>query len=534
MKENVDNNSNVWLPFALSLMLALGMIFGYQMNEKDESPLISSLNYGDDIEAPIGQIEELIRFVETKYVDTINRDELTNSAISAILKNLDPHSLYISPDQLNRVKEDMSGSFHGIGIQSFYINDTVNIIKTTTDGPAEQAGLLPYDKILSINDSLVAGKGLLFSDIQAMIKGDIGDRLTMRLLEKSGKEKNVTITIGDIPIKSIDVALNISDEVGYIKINRFSSTTYREFMDHFETMSQTGTKHLVIDLRGNPGGYLPQTTNILSQLFTEQGKLLVYTEGRKGQRLEYKTTGKPFFKVDKIVVLIDENSASGSEIIAGAIQEWDRGVVIGRRSFGKGLVQEQYPLGNGGAVRLTVAKYYTPTGRSIQKTYEEIELYGDDIYNRIAHGELFTSDSISSGDNKQYFTKILNREVHGGGGITPDVFVPIDSLEIDYDYATRAEGVSEFVFDYIRRRNIKNSVEVNADDLYQVFMDSVDTTGSNVTNKEKEKLSESIDYSLKKYIDGDQAMYKAMLESDPSIALSLKYISSDISLEDIK
>jgi len=505
------------------------MVFGYQMNEKDESPLISYMGNESDLESPIGQVEELIRFVETRYVDSVNRTELVSEAIEAILKKLDPHSIYITPEQLQRVNQEMDGTFNGIGIESFYIDDTVNIIATLPDSPAERAGIMPFDKIISIKDSLVAGNDLDFSAIQDMIKGQLGDKLQMKLLDKAGVEKEITVTIGDIPLKSIDVALNISPEVGYVKINRFSSTTYKEFMDQFEDMHESGTKHMIIDLRGNPGGFLPEATNILSQLYRERGKLLVYTEGRNGNKLEYKTTGKPFFQIDKISVLIDEGSASGSEIIAGAIQEWDRGAVIGRRSFGKGLVQEQYDLGNGGAIRLTVARYYTPSGRSIQKTYNDMDQYDEDIYQRINGGELYHQDSVRSGDDTSFKTRILERELVGGGGITPDVFVPIDSVELDYDFIQINNKVSQFVYKALSK---SDDNDIDLLELEYNFYESL-SGEYKVTNAMKDDLRWSIKEAFVRYTQGEEAMYTERLSNDKAIMLSQKYFEGTYSLEEL-
>jgi len=485
--------------------------------------------FESDLESPIGQVEELIRFVETRYVDSVNRTELVSEAIEAILKKLDPHSIYITPEQLQRVNQEMDGTFNGIGIESFYIDDTVNIIATLPDSPAERAGIMPFDKIISIKDSLVAGNDLDFSAIQDMIKGQLGDKLQMKLLDKAGVEKEITVTIGDIPLKSIDVALNISPEVGYVKINRFSSTTYKEFMDQFEDMHESGTKHMIIDLRGNPGGFLPEATNILSQLYRERGKLLVYTEGRNGNKLEYKTTGKPFFQIDKISVLIDEGSASGSEIIAGAIQEWDRGAVIGRRSFGKGLVQEQYDLGNGGAIRLTVARYYTPSGRSIQKTYNDMDQYDEDIYQRINGGELYHQDSVRSGDDTSFKTRILERELVGGGGITPDVFVPIDSVELDYDFIQINNKVSQFVYKALSK---SDDNDIDLLELEYNFYESL-SGEYKVTNAMKDDLRWSIKEAFVRYTQGEEAMYTERLSNDKAIMLSQKYFEGTYSLEEL-
>jgi len=511
-------------------MLSLGMIFGYQMNEKDESPLITSMGHLPEAVAPMGQIEELIRFVETKYVDTTDGAALTDAAINAILQQLDPHSIYISKEQLQRVNQEMDGSFYGIGIETFYINDTVHVIQAVPDGPAAKVGLQPYDKIIMINDSLVAGVGLKFSQIEDMIRGELGDKLDLVVENQQGQPRTVGVFVGDIPLRSIDIATNISPEVGYVKINRFSSTTYKEFMDHFEEMYEAGTKHMIIDLRGNPGGYLPQATNILSQLFKEKGNLLVYTEGRKGQKIEYKTTGKPFFDVDRIAVLIDEGSASGSEIIAGAIQEWDRGIIIGRRSFGKGLVQEQYPLGNGGALRLTVAKYYTPSGRSIQKSYTDLDSYDEDIHDRIVTGELYAADTTASDGQKLHQTLVLGRSVVAGGGISPDVFVPIDSFELDMDYLRAADYVAQSTFDYLRKHPEQSANGATTAILEAVLAQVED---GNTAKRFQAELQDDIAAVLVRYTEGEEAMFKSTMTDDKCIIEALKYINGSVELDEL-
>lgn len=505
------------------------MIFGFKMNSKDESPLISNFDQLETNTAPVGQIEELIRFVETKYVDEVNREELISSAISAVLNNLDPHSIYIDPDRLERLNEDMNGSFSGIGIETFYLEDTVNIIRTVIGGPAHKSGIKPYDKLLTINDNLIAGQGLEFSEIEDMIRGKQGDKLSIGVLSKDGSFSTKEINIGKIPLKSVDIAFNISDDIGYIKINRFSSTTYKEFMDKVEEMNELGVKNMIIDLRGNPGGYLPEATNILSQLFGQKGNLLVYTEGRNDKKLEYKTTGKPFFQIDMISVLIDENSASGSEIIAGAVQDWDRGIVIGRRSFGKGLVQEQYELGNGGAIRLTVARYYTPSGRSIQKEYDDFGEYENDIYDRIDDGEMFSSDSIDVKGKMLYNTKVLNRTVFGGGGITPDAFIPIDSIELKRDYLELSQGVNQFVFKKLKNEKIEPTDD-NLERLLNTYVNNVDDLIISDTIKQQLKID--IKQALIYYQNGELAMYKYILSKDPFIDKSIQYFEGKYKLED--
>jgi len=530
-----DNDTiKVWQPLALSVMLALGMLFGYKMNDQGEQSLLS---FVDEDSGQVGQVEELIRFIEERYVDTVSRGKLIDKAMDAVLNELDPHSVYISPEQIGKVNEEMEGKFRGIGVEIFYIDDTVNVISTVPGGPAEKAGVKSFDKLIQINDSIVAGQGLAFADIRKMLRGDIGEKLQLQILTKENRAKTADIRIDDIPVSSVNGGLMIDDKTGYIKIERFGSNTYREFMDFVQVLSEEKRmENLVIDLRDNPGGYLPQATNILSQLFKEKGQLMVYTQGKKDKKLEYKSNGKAFFKVGKISVLIDENSASGSEIMAGAIQDWDRGVIVGRRSFGKGLVQEQYELNNGGALRLTVARYYTPSGRSIQREYDSSGSYYSDYEDRYYAGELFSADSITNENKPLYKTMSLDRPVFGGGGITPDIFIPVDSIIFDPFYREVMGELPRFTFQYLSRNN-----EVTSDNMLDVAMSIYDSYMSEKAEFDKDgtlksmknDILDQINGAVIKYSQGAQDLLKYQLPSDEFVKESLQYFYSDGQLTDL-
>lgn len=525
----------VWQPLALSLMMAVGMLVGYKMNERPQSSLIS---FSDSDSGAVGQVEELIRFVESRYVDSIDRNVLVERAVESVLGELDPHSVYISPEQLTGVNDEMSGTFRGIGVEIFYIDDTVQIITTVPDGPADRAGIKPYDKLIMIDDSLVAGQSLIFADIRSMLRGDIGTKLNLKVVSRDGMTKNATVLIDDISVSSVKDGLMVDETTGYIKIDRFGSNTYREFMDQFQILTEEeGMKNVIIDLRDNPGGYLPQATNILSQLFKEKGKLLVYTKGNSDRKSEYKSTGKTFFTIDKVAVLIDENSASGSEIIAGAIQDWDRGVIIGRRSFGKGLVQEQYPLSNGGAIRLTVARYYTPSGRSIQRTYNDIGSYYSDYEERYYAGEFFSADSISLGDSTKYETMTLSRPVYGGGGITPDIFVAIDSVQFESLYGEVMNELPQYVFRHLASLPTK----LDQDKLFeesQIVFENYMSEKKDEKNAEElfligNSIKNQINQSIIRYTRGELEMYKYSIPNDAFIEAALDYFGSSEKLTDL-
>jgi len=526
----------VWQPLALSIMLAIGMLFGYKMNDRDQGRLIEFVDHSME-SSKVGEIEELIRFIETRYVDSVERDYLVETAISAVLDELDPHSVYISPEQLKSVNEEMEGSFRGIGVEIYYIDDTVNVISTIEDGPAARAGIKPFDKLISINDSIVAGQGLPFTDIRKMLRGDIGEELKIDVIDRNNEPKTAEILINDIAVSSVKGGIMVDDETGYIKINRFGAKTYSEFMDYFQELTEEkGMKNIVIDLRDNPGGYLPQATNILSQLFKEKGNLLVYTKGNNDRKFEYKSTGKTFFPVEKISVLIDENSASGSEILAGAIQDWDRGVIVGRRSFGKGLVQEQYDLSNEGALRLTIARYYTPSGRSIQRTYDDKDSYYTDYEDRYYNGEFFSEDSIHSSDSDLYETMQLKRPVYGGGGITPDIFIPIDSILFEPFYAEVVSDIPQYVFKKLStdKSLVDMKTEIASKNIFDAFIAEKQTEKNKAEMEELYPyVKEEIHANVLRFLEGDEAVFKYTLKSDEFLKASLDYFHSEGKLTDL-
>lgn len=449
---------NVWLPLLIATTLAFGMSLGFKIKQG-----IGQAG-GDGTPKTARELNEVIRYIEAKYVDEVDTDALVEEAIVNLLKDLDPHSNYISPDALAAVNEELDGNFEGIGIQFVVRDDTIYVVSALEGGPAKEVGVRAGDKIIQIGDSIVAGVGFTSDDVVKFLKGKKGSKVAIKV--KRGLSANLldfTITRDRIPIYSVDAGYMLTDAVGYIKISRFSATTAQEFMDKLEALSEQGMKHLVIDLRQNPGGYLNAATRILDQLFDEK-KLLVYTQGMRYTKSEYKSSGRNFYDVDKIALLIDEGSASASEIMAGAIQDSDRGIIVGRRSFGKGLVQEQYNLSNGGALRLTVARYYTPSGRSIQKPYNDRETYAHEMYDRVETGELESADSITLADTTQYFTE-SGRVVYGGGGIMPDYFVPIEGFINNPAYVAAYPHIPSFVFDHLDEHRAEYKAFATLDDF---------------------------------------------------------------------
>jgi len=375
-------------------------------------------------EDPAAKFEHLLRIVDRIYVDSVNKDKMVEDAIRGLLKKLDPHSVYISKKEVDAMNEPLVGNFEGVGIQFNILHDTITVVSPISGGPSERLGIRSGDKIVIIDDEVVAGVGIKNKGVIDRLRGEKGTEVNVEI-KRSGLNELIdfTITRDKIPIFSVDASFMATPEIGYLKVNRFSATTMKEFRNGIDTLKKQGMKHLVLDLRNNPGGYLKTAIDMADE-FLSSRKLIVYTEGRAFPRDEkFATSSRNSFETGKLVVLIDEASASASEIVAGAVQDQDRGLIMGRRTFGKGLVQKPYPLPDGSMVRITISRYYTPTGRSIQKPYED---YRNDFTKRLERGEFFHEDSIDIPDSLKYYTP-NKRVVYGGGGIIPDIFIPIDT-----------------------------------------------------------------------------------------------------------
>lgn len=434
-------SSNPYTPFIYSLVLAFGVMLGFVINTitSGKQPLLHR---------SYNKIDDILNYVELKYVDTINRQRLTDQTIDKLLSNLDPHSVYIPRTDVGEVNEALEGNFEGIGIEFFIVQDTITVVTAIPGGPSEMIGLKAGDRIVKINDTVVAGVKMKDTDVKKKLRGPKGTKVKVSVL-RSGRTGLLVFDIqrDKIPLYSVDAAYMLNSETGYIKINNFGSTTYDEFAEKMRMLTEKGMKQLVIDLRGNPGGYLQAATMIADELLSGE-KLIVYTQGKAYNRQDYNAGKAGLFEKGEVTVLLDQGSASASEILAGAIQDWDRGTIVGRTSFGKGLVQEQYELRDGSMLRLTIARYYTPSGRCIQRSYVNgNDDYYNEVYERYMRGEFVHQDSVVSTDTAVYKTA-KGRRVYGGGGIRPDVFVPIDtSADNDYLYRLRS-FVPEFVYKY--------------------------------------------------------------------------------------
>lgn len=529
----------IWLPLLLSLMLVAGMLIGVQL--KPAAPHTKIIIENDLASNYLGQgrVEELIRYIEAKYVDQIDSDKMVEKAINGLIKELDPHSSYMTAEEVVEINEQLQGNFKGIGVEFMILEDTIVVIRPLDDGPSQKAGIIAGDRIVAINDTIVAGDTVAIKDIVKMLRGKEGSKVNIGVHRRGETALlNFDVKRGIIPMTSVDISMMLTEETGYIKVNRFSASTYNEFMRGVEKLAENhGMKHLVIDLRQNPGGYLQEATKILSQLFPSKDRLLVYTEGRAVHRNDYESTGQNFYDVDKIAVLIDEGSASASEIIAGAIQDWDRGVIIGRRSFGKGLVQEQYQLKDGSALRLTVARYYTPSGRSIQRPYDDQEAYDLDINDRLKSGELWDAEKIALNDTTIYETS-KGRTVYGGGGISPDIFVALDTLQQnDYIKALKAY-IPNFAYRYIE--NHKKDFTDSLDNFIANYLPSDEILEELVAYAEKKDLKRDdnalqqakthLQFLLKarmaKQLYDDKGLYQVLNSDDKMIDEALKAISN--------
>ncbi len=435
----------------------------------------------------------LLRLVESYYVDTTNINDLTEKAIVSMLQELDPHSVYISKDEVEKMNEPLQGNFEGIGITFNILKDTLLVLSTVPGGPSEKVGLQAGDRIVTIDGQNVAGIGIKNDDIMKKLRGEKGSRVDLQVSRRSNAQLlDFTIIRDKIPIYSLDASYMIDQETGYIKLNRFSATTIEEFQTAMADLKKSNVKNLILDLRNNGGGFLKAAIDLADE-FLPTNSMVVYTEGVNNPKRDYRATSKGLFESGRLVVLVNENSASASEIVAGAVQDWDRAVIIGRRSFGKGLVQQPFYLTDGSMVRLTTAHYFTPAGRGIQKPYVNgVTDYRNDYQRRMEHGELFTADSISFPDSLKFKTLVNGRTVYGGGGIMPDIFVSLDTSYL-YRYYNRIQRnsiVNNFVMDYVDKNRASLAKEYqDFDQFNKKYRVSDNIIESIVASAEKEGIA---------------------------------------------
>ena len=524
---------DIFLPIIISVAVVVGITIGRMLPPMPNAQQINSRSRSD-------KINTILNIIEANYVDTVNRAQLVESAIPAILKNLDPHSVYIPAKDLARANEPLRGSFEGIGISFNMMTDTILVISAISGGPSEKLGMLPGDKIIYINDSLVAGKRIPEDNVVGMLKGPKGTNVSVKVL-RSGHNELIPfdITRDRIPIYSVDIDYMVNENTGYIKINSFAITTYDEFMKSMRNLLNQGMEKLILDLRGNPGGIMEAAIRISNEFLNEK-QLIVYTLGRMQPRSEAKANGKGIFKTGDLVILIDEYSASASEILAGAIQDNDRGTIIGRSSFGKGLVQEPVTLSDGSEVRLTIARYYTPTGRSIQKSYNEgFEKYYDDFHERITHAESEASGSAKFADSLKFTTQ-GGRIVYGGGGIMPDKFVAVDTSMTSPYYVKVWQLISRFAMRYTETNRETLNKYTTADELgkyldrQSLISQFVEFAEQNNVRRDPAglKTSEKIIHTQLKAIIArnildNKGYYPILKEIDTTLKFAIEYLKTD-------
>lgn len=416
--------------------------------------LMSLTSFGQidkDKIATTQKFDEVLTYVNKLYVDDVDQEELTDAAIVALLDKLDPHSTFISKEEVDQANERINGNFVGIGIRFQILKDTLMVVSTIPGGPSEKLGLQAGDKIIKIENEVVAGIGLKNSGVRERLLGDRGTKVKVEVQRKNtSRPLDFVITRDIIPVNSVDAVYMVTDKTGYIKLNAFSRNSLKEVRDGIKELKKAGMENLIFDLQGNGGGLL-RAAQYLSDEFLSDDKLIVYSEGRAQPRTDLNAGIEGLWEDGKLVVLTDEYSASASEILSGAIQDWDRGMIVGRRTFGKGLVQRPIDLTDGSQIRLTIARYYTPSGRFIQKSYEDKEAYQKDLLDRYDRGEFMSADSIQFDDSLMFETMINKRKVYGGGGIMPDVFVPLDTMEVTdyYSALVRSGNVNTFALEYV-------------------------------------------------------------------------------------
>ncbi len=526
---------SIVLPIIIALSLAAGALFGRLM------PGSSSSHPPMTVKPRNNKIGNILNIVEAKYVDSVDREMLVEDAIPYILNKLDPHSVYIPARDLQRMNEPLQGNFEGIGVSFNMLTDTVLIISTIPGGPSEKVGIMAGDKIIYVGDSLVAGQGVPDQGVISLLKGPRGTEVTIRVLRK-GEDDLLPFTIkrDKIPIYSVDVSYMVNPSTGYIKISRFSMTTYQEFLEGLYKLKDLGMKNLVLDLRGNVGGVMDPSTQIADE-FLDEGKLIVYTEGRASPRQDIYATSKGNFLDGELIILLDEWSASASEILAGAIQDNDRGMIVGRRSFGKGLVQEPMAFNDGSAMRLTIARYYTPTGRSIQKPYSNgTDAYYEDLHDRFARGEALEADSIHFADSLKYTTP-GGRTVFGGGGIMPDYFIPADTTggSLYFNRLIQLGLIYRFALSYSdENREELSGLEtagqfddyLSRESIMKKFVSFASGRGINASSADMLRSGDIIEIQIKAYIArnflDNEGFYPLWEGLDTTLREAIKYLDT--------
>lgn len=536
------NKWKVFIPVLLAIAMIMGFVLGTNLNSGDvivsgNSPLKALRSRSGETQ----KLDQIIEYIDQEYVDSVQRKELVDKSIQFILQELDPHSYYITAEELAEMNEPLEGNFEGIGVQFNIQKDTVVVVTPLVGGPSEKVGIKAGDRIIAVNEEVIAGNGIRNSDVLRLLKGEKGTKVNVQIKRASNDSLKFTIVRDKIPIHSVEVAYMVDDVTGYIKVSRFAKTTFEEFTMASEKLLNKGMKKLIVDLRGNGGGFLDAAVSIADE-FLSAGELIVYTEGRSRPREDFKASGNNLLVGTDVAVLVDEASASASEILAGAIQDNDRGYIVGRRTFGKGLVQEQTMWPDGSATRLTIARYYTPTGRCIQKPYTNgTESYNEEMYDRYEHGEMFSKDSVQINDSLKYTTP-GGKIVYGGGGIVPDYFIPYDTSGSStyYNHIIYNGLIYEWAWNYAdkHRDELKALGSYKAfDDNFKIsesiFEDFVDYASNNGVARNKSGIENSktnIKRRLKSYIArniwNNDGFYPIWNQGDQVISRALEVLET--------
>ena len=532
----MNNRHFIWVIVLIIVSLLLGFFIGKYY--RDKGPQVKLLRSGQN------KINETLEVINVNYVDTVDIDHLTESAVKKIINELDPHSSYIPAADVESANEDLESTFSGIGIQFNMNTDTIIVISVISGGPAEKAGLLPFDRIITVNDSVVAGQEIGTTKMMKMLRGPKNSKVELGIQRGNAEElAKFEITRGDIPNYSVDVSYKVSDNIGYIKVSKFARSTFNEFLTAIAKLKKEGVRGFIIDLRDNPGGYMESAIYMINE-FLSKDQMIVYTQGRTYSRTDTYSNGKGSCQEAPLVILINELSGSASEIFSGAIQDNDRGMIIGRRSYGKGLVQTKLDLSDKSELLLTIARYYTPSGRCIQKDYEmgKSEEYSMDIYNRFEHGEFYYADSIKMNDSLEYKT-INGRTVYGGGGIMPDIFIPRDTSGITSYFSNLINtGVLyQFALEYSDKNHDRLDKFGNYKELYEHLkqLPLVDELADYAENKGIKKrptlinISQSLietqvrAYIIRNFFDND-GFYPIFLKDDATLNKAVEVIRKGI------
>lgn len=531
-----EKKSNRFMPLLMAISVVIGILIGTFYANHFSGNRLSIINSSSN------KLNNLLRLIDDQYVDTVNVNDLVEKAMPQILAELDPHSVYIAAKDMQIANDDLKGSFSGIGIEFTIRQDTLHVQQVISNGPAEKAGVLAGDMIVLVDDKPFTGKTLTNEEAMHKLKGPKDTKVKLGIKRRGDKKiRDIVVTRGDIPTKSITATYMLDNKTGYIRIKNFGENTYPELLIALAKLSQQGFENLTIDLRGNTGGYLESAVQIANE-FLPKGNLIVYTQGRKFARQDYRSDGRGSYQQIPLVILIDEGSASASEILAGAIQDNDRGTIIGRRSFGKGLVQKPMAFNDGSMIRLTIARYYSPSGRCIQKPYVsgDNKDYEEDLLTRYQHGEFFSQDSIKH-TGPAYKTRI-GREVFGGGGITPDIFVAEDTTDVTsyYKQASMSGLILQFAFDYTDENRQKlNEFKTEKDlEKYLLKQNTVEQFANYGEKKGLKRRNLMIQRShklLERYINSriiynmmsEQAWVEYLNEDDPAIKETLRVFNTN-------